>query len=108
MNRNSSIFWFLIICFLILPSSIGKFFLDIAGGLILVISIISLIIAGIGWISWKKITSNIIICNNCGSSYFSNSNQCPICGSSNMKEEDNINNIPASSATIDVKAEKPN
>ena len=103
MNRNSSLIWFLIICFLILPSSIGRFFLDIAGGLILFISIISLIIAGIGWISWKKIKSNIITCNNCGSNYLNNSNQCPLCGSNN-KEEDNIN-IPASSATIDIKSE---
>ena len=104
MNRNSSLIWFLIICFLILPGSIGRFFLDIAGGLILFISIISLIIAGIGWISWKKIKSNIITCNNCGSNYLINSNQCPLCGSNN-KEEDNIN-IPASSATIDIKVEK--
>ncbi len=103
MNRNSSLIWFLIICFLILPSSIGRFFLDIAGGLILFISIISLIIAGIGWVSWKKFKSNIITCNNCGSNYLKNSNQCPFCGANN-KEEDNIN-IPASSATIDIKVE---
>ena len=95
----------LIISFLILPSSIGRIFLDIAGGLIIFIVLISVLIAGIGWISWKKITSNMITCNSCGSNYINNLNQCPICGSSTINDSNDIN-IPASSATIDITPKK--
>ncbi len=101
--KNSTIIWLFIIIFLVLPSSLGRFFLDIAGGVIIFIFLISLLITGIGWISWKKLKSNLITCSNCGSNYLNNSSQCPICGTSNEK---NIDNIPASSATIDITVEQ--
>ncbi len=102
MNKNPTIIWLLIILFLILPSSIGRIFLDLAGSLIIFLILISLLIAGFGWISWKKLKSNMITCNKCGANYINNLGQCPICGSSNTYQNDNI---PASSATIDITPE---
>jgi len=101
MNKNSTIIWLLIISFLILPSSIGRFFLDIAGGLIIFIFLISLLITGVGWITWKKLTSNMITCHSCGCNYINNLNKCPVCGSSKIND-DSYTSIPASSATIDI------
>ena len=105
MNKNSTIIWLLIISFLILPSSIGRFFLDIAGGLIIFIFFISLLITGVGWIAWRKMTSNMIKCQSCGSNYINNLNKCPICGTSKINEINDIS-IPASSATIDITSKK--
>ncbi|KGG16844.1 hypothetical protein EV06_0688 [Prochlorococcus sp. MIT 0602] len=47
-------------------------------------------------------------CKNCGSTYFSNSESCPICGSKETVNGDQYSkaNIPASSATIDISAEE--
>ena len=101
MNKNSTVIWLIILSFIILPSSIGRFFLDIAGGLIIFIFLISLLITGFGWIAWKKLKSNIITCDTCGANYINNLNKCPICGSSKINESNEIE-IPASSATIDI------
>ena len=101
MKNNSTIIWLLIISFLILPSSIGRVFLDVAGGLIVFIFLISLVITGAGWITWKKLTSNLITCNSCGSNYINNLNKCPICSASTINQS-NATNTPASSATIDI------
>lgn len=104
--KNSTIIWLLIIFFVIFPSSIGRIFLDLAGGLILFIVFISALITGVGWLTWKRLKSNIVSCSECGANYINKTNKCPICGSSNIKQTDRISNIPASSATIDITAEK--
>ncbi|KGG11571.1 hypothetical protein EV11_1377 [Prochlorococcus sp. SS52] len=90
-----------------MPTSAGRFFVDIAGGLLFLIFFIIFLISGVAWLSWRSLKSNIKTCTNCGSSYITDSILCPICGSNNniVPEEIN-NNIPASSATIDIKAEE--
>ncbi|WP_036916399.1 hypothetical protein [Prochlorococcus sp. MIT 0603] len=108
MYRNNTIFWLLIIFLFIFPTSIGRFFIDIAGSIIVVFLISTLVISGLAWFSWKKLKSNMRNCKNCGSTYFSNSESCPICGSKETVNGDQYSkaNIPASSATIDISAEE--
>ena len=109
MNRSSGLIYFTILLLILLPTPAGKFILDLAGGIFLISLFIPLFLAGIGWIGWKIIRSNMNTCSNCGASYQSNLYQCPLCGSSQVKEvsleKTNNSNIPASSATIDVTAE---
>ena len=115
MNRASPLLWIIIFFLLLVPTAAGRFLLDLAGGLMILLISIPFIITGIGWISWKIIKSKLTQCSNCGSSFPNNLLQCPICGSNTAENNfssdssETINNsIPASSATIDIKAEESN
>ena len=66
-----------------------------------------LFIAGAIWLGWRSIKGNIKTCSNCGSQYFSNSENCPACGSQQTINIGDVNtNIPASAATVDIDAEE--
>ena len=105
MNKPSSLIWMVFISLLILPTPAGKFIIDLAGGIFLIISIIPLILVGIGWFAWKRIQSKVQTCEACGSSFLNSQTVCPICGTNTKKSIDNLENIPASAATIDIKSE---
>ena len=106
MNKPSSLIWMVFILLLIFPTPSGKFIIDFAGGIFLVITLIPLILGGIGWFSWKKIQSRIQTCDACGSSFLNSQIICPICGKNIKNSKDILENIPASSATIDIKSEE--
>ena len=101
MNKPSSLIWMVFIFLLILPTPAGKFIIDLAGGILLIITLIPLILGGVGWFAWKRIQANLQTCEACGSSFMNSQLYCPICGE-NIKTRTNIENIPASSATIDI------
>jgi len=94
--------FFLLVIF---PTPAGKFILDLAGGIFLVIALIPLILGGIGWFTWKKIQSKLHTCEACGSTFLNNQSICPICGTTIKNTKDILENIPASAATIDIKSE---
>ena len=105
MNKPSSLIWMVFILLLILPTPAGKLLLDLAGGIFLIITLIPLIIGGVGWFTWKRIQSQLQTCEACGSSFLNNQLLCPICGTSARNKKDTMENIPASAATIDIKSE---
>ena len=105
MNKPSSLIWMVLILLIIFPTPAGKFILDLAGGIFLVITLIPLILGGIGWFTWKRIQSKVTTCEACGSSFLNSQMICPICGTTIKKTENVLENIPASSATIDIKSE---
>ena len=105
MNKPSSLIWMVFILLVILPTPAGKFIIDLAGGLFLILTIIPLILLGIGWFAWKRIQSNLQRCETCGSTFLNNQNSCPICGKTIKNTNDVLDNIPASAATIDIKSE---
>ena len=105
MNKPSSLIWMVLILLLIFPTPAGKFIINFAGGLFLFFTLIPLILGAIGWFSWQKIQSKIQLCDSCGSSFFNSQINCPFCGSNLKKCKDSLENIPASSATIDIKSE---
>ena len=108
MNKPSTLIWMVFILLLILPTPAGKFFIDLAGGIFLLITIIPLILGGVGWFAWKRIQSKVQTCEACGSSFLNNQIICPICGENIRNTNDNLENIPASAATIDIKSEDIN
>ena len=104
MNKPSPLIWMVVILLLILPSPAGKFIVDLAGGIFLLITLIPLIFIGVGWLAWKRIKSKVETCEKCGSNFINNqTNICPICGQAIRETEDILDNIPASAATIDIK-----
>ena len=105
MNKPSSFIWMVLILLVIFPTPAGKFILDLAGGVFLIITIIPLILGGVGWFAWKKIQSQVQTCEACGSSFLNSQVICPICGKNIQNSKDNLDNIPASAATIDIKSE---
>ncbi len=105
MNKPSSLIWMVLILIVILPTPAGKFIIDLAGGIFLVITIIPLILAGVGWFAWKRIQSKVQTCEACGSTFLNNHIICPICGTTIKNAKDILENIPASAATIDIKSE---
>ena len=107
MKKPSTFIWLSIIFIFLLPTSAGRFFIDMAGGIMIIIFLTTILISGIGWLSWRQIKRNIKTCGNCGANYFSESTLCPICGSNQQLDRDgSALNIPASSATIDISAEE--
>ena len=53
MNKPSSLIWMVFILLIILPTPAGKFIIDLAGGIFLIITIIPLVLGGVGWFTWK-------------------------------------------------------
>ena len=105
MNKPSSLIWMVFILLVIFPTPAGKFIIDLAGGIFLIITIIPLILGGIGWFTWKRIQSKVQTCEACGSSFLNTQLICPVCGTKIKNSKDNLENIPASAATIDIKSE---
>tara|TARA_Y100001968_G_scaffold260822_1_gene248521 strand:+ start:139 stop:465 length:327 start_codon:yes stop_codon:yes gene_type:complete len=105
MNKPSSLIWMVLVLLLILPSPAGKFIIDLAGGIFLLITLIPVILGGVGWIAWKRIQSKIQTCEACGANFLNNQLICPVCGTNIKNTQKDWGNIPASSATIDIKSE---
>tara|TARA_B100001113_G_scaffold219093_1_gene179727 strand:+ start:107 stop:433 length:327 start_codon:yes stop_codon:yes gene_type:complete len=105
MNKPSSLIWMVFILLLIVPTPAGKFIIDLAGGIFLLITILPIVLGGIGWLAWKRIQSKVQTCEACGSSFLNNQTICPICGATIKDTKNNLENIPASAATIDIKSE---
>ena len=105
MNKPSSLIWMVFILLIILPTPAGKFIIDLAGGIFLIITILPLILGGIGWLTWKRIQSKVQTCEACGSTFLNSQMICPICGTTIINNANIQENIPASAATIDIKSE---
>tara|TARA_B100000579_G_scaffold431582_1_gene446883 strand:+ start:135 stop:464 length:330 start_codon:yes stop_codon:yes gene_type:complete len=105
MNKPSSLIWMVFLLLVILPTPAGKFIIDLAGGIFLLITLIPLILGGVGWFAWKRIRSKVQVCEACGTSFLTNQIVCPICGKTIKNTQDILENIPASAATIDIKSE---
>ena len=105
MNKPSSLIWMVFILLVIFTTPAGKFIFDLAGGIFLIITIIPLILGGIGWLTWKKIKSKVQTCEACGSTFLNSQTICPVCGKNIKNTIDILENIPASAATVDIKSE---
>ena len=113
MNRPPAVLWIAVVLLLLVPTAAGRLLLDLAGGLLLTLLALPLILSGLGWIGWKVLQSRMQVCPNCGSASFQATPVCAVCGSAFSKVETSsvansqveVDSTPASSVTIDVTAE---
>ena len=112
MGRFPPLLWLLLLGLLLLPTAAGRVLLDLAGGLLITLLALPVVLGGLGWIGWKVLQSRVKTCEACGLSTMTTDTQCPACGSvlpsnksggsSRVVVDDSR---PASDVTIDIKAE---
>ena len=110
MNRPPAVLWIGVVLLLLLPTAAGRLLLDLAGGVLLALLVIPLILSGLGWIGWKLLQSRIISCNACGATGLKGSAACAVCGTPHGSEGGQsasaaAPSTPASDVTIDVVAQ---
>ncbi len=110
MFRTNQVLWFFLILILFLPSTLGRFLLDLAGSLVILLFISPIILGGLGWVGWKILQSRVLQCKVCGYSSLNNILNCPVCGSEmqkgNKSNKYDKESFQASNATIDINVEK--
>ncbi len=111
MSRPFLLVWLIVILALLVPSAASRFLIDLAGGLMLILLGLPILLAGAGWIGWRFLKSKMVTCELCGTIVLNNSMNCPACGSNLSSKENNLvkENInstieDARNATIDINA----
>ena len=112
MGRFPPLLWLLLLVLLLIPTAAGRVLLDLAGGLLITLVALPVVLGGLGWIGWKVLQSRVRTCDACGLSTMTTDAQCPACGSplTAMKSAGSTakvvdDSLPASDVTIDIKAE---
>lgn len=103
--RPSPLIWIAALLLLLLPTAAGRVILDLAGGLLVVVVALPLILGGLGWLGWRLIQSRMVACPACGAMSLSANGRCSLCGADLDAAAGSASSAPASSMTIDVKAE---
>ncbi|NQV10152.1 MAG: hypothetical protein HQ527_03135 [Cyanobacteria bacterium] len=82
MGRSIPLFWIgLAALVLLAPGPLGRLLLDFLGGLTLLVLLLPVLLAAVGWVAWRLLRSRISVCAACGTATL-NSGQCPACGAS--------------------------
>ena len=109
MNRPPLFILVAIGLLLLLPAGAGRVLLDLAGGLLVVLLVLPVLLGGLGWVGWKVLQSRMKPCPACGAVGFGSNLQCSVCGtpySSDAQAEQSTGvSIPASDLTIDITAQ---
>ena len=110
MNRPPAALWIGVVLLLLLPTAAGRFLLDLAGGVLLALMALPLILSGLGWIGWKLLQSRMISCNTCGATGLKGAAICAVCGTPYVSAGSQpasaaTPSTPASDVTIDVVAQ---
>lgn len=111
MSRPLPWFWIaLAAVLLLLPMPVGRFLLDLLGGLTLTLLLLPLVAGAAVWIGWQILRSRLRPCPACGVSSLA-MERCPICGSSMQGsgfetpgETDSAGEIDVSQVTINIEA----
>jgi hypothetical protein len=112
MSRPLPWFWIaLAALLLLLPMPVGRFVLDLLGGLTLTLLLLPLLAGAAAWIGWQVLRSRLRPCPVCGVSSFA-TETCPACGASMQGESDmssagvsaSSSGFDASQVTINVEA----
>ena len=110
MNRPPAVLWIAVLLLLLVPTAAGRLLLDLAGGVLLALLALPLILSGLGWIGWKLLQSRMISCTVCGATGLKGAGVCAVCGTPYANAESNssaaaASSTPASDLTIDVIAQ---
>ncbi|MDC3185688.1 hypothetical protein OBA47_00460 [bacterium] len=110
MNRPPAVLWIAVVLLLLIPTAAGRLLLDLAGGVLLALLALPLILSGLGWIGWKLLQSRMISCAECGANGLKGAGVCGVCGTPYANAGDTPASAaapftPASDLTIDVIAQ---
>ena len=110
MNRPPTLLWIAVVLLLLVPTAAGRLLLDLAGGVLLALLALPLILSGLGWIGWKLLQSRMISCTVCGTTGLKGAGVCAVCGTPYANAGDSPTSAaapsaPASDLTIDVVAQ---
>ena len=110
MNRPPAGLLIAVVFLLLVPTAAGRLLLDLAGGVLLALLALPLILSGLGWIAWKLLQSRMISCAACGATGLKGSGLCNVCGTPYANAGDTpasaaAPSTPASDLTIDVIAQ---
>ena len=110
MNRPPALLWIAVVLLLLVPTAAGRLLLDLAGGVLLALLALPLILSGLGWIGWKLLQSRMISCTVCGATGLKGAGVCAVCGTPYANAGDSPTSAaapsaPASDLTIDVVAQ---
>ncbi|MEB3199895.1 MAG: hypothetical protein VKK62_05140 [Synechococcaceae cyanobacterium] len=86
MNRPVVWIWLLLgLIVLMLPGPAGRLLLDLLGGITLLLLLAPLVLAGLGLLAWRVLSSRLRTCPSCGlTSFRSDPAVCPACGWSEL------------------------
>ena len=106
MNRPPVFAFIAIGLLLFLPAGAGRLFLDLAGGLLVVLLMLPVLLGGLGWLGWKVLQMRMQTCPACGAVGFGSNSQCSVCGTPHgpkvYADQPTSFSIPASDLTIDI------
>ena len=109
INRPPLFVFITIGLLLLLPAGAGRLLLDLAGGLLVVLLVLPVLLGGLGWVGWKVLQTRMQTCLGCGAVGFGSNSQCSVCGTpydSNVDADQPTSfSIPASDLTIDITAQ---
>lgn len=89
--------WIAVLGLLLLPTAAGRVLLDVAGGLVLVLLALPLILGGVGWLGWKVLQSRMTTCGVCGTVNFSHPDhvRCAVMTClSRLEQRARVNRVP--------------
>lgn len=102
MSRPLPWFWIaLAAVLLLLPMPVGRFLLDLLGGLTLTLLLLPLLAGAAAWIGWQVLRSRLRPCPVCGVSSLA-VDRCPACGSSMQAPGSASPGFTAPATEIDV------
>ena len=99
-----------LIFILIIPLFGLNFLIGLLGNILLLIVLVPILIIILGFLGINSFKSSINLCENCGSTFIGNNDNCPNCDfkfKRDIQKDDNIS-FDASNKTIEVKAEEIN
>ena len=99
-----------LIFILIIPLFGLNFLIGLLGNILLLIVLVPLLIIILGFLGLNSFKSSINLCENCGSTFIGNNDNCPNCdfkSIKNIQKDDNLS-FDASNKTIEIKAEEIN
>lgn len=102
MNRFLVTVWLLIaLVLLVLPGPAGRLLLDLLGGLTLLLLLAPLVLAGLGLLAWRLLSSRVRSCPHCGVSTFrADLSLCPACGC-RESDGDGVGGWPAEASVME-------
>ena len=111
IQRTNSWIWLLLAALLLLgPGPLGRFVLDLVGGITLALLLLPLLLGAAGFVAWQVIQKRLRTCSTCGFTSMA-TDICPACGTpfgDGIDAASPVDQLDVSNVTIDVEVVEDN